>query len=316
MSSSLLSKRLRQLEQAGIVERRRRPDGKGNEYHLTPAGEELGPVVAQMGIWSERWLRRPIFEETPDTGVLMWWMRGTVKTDALPAGRDPFPLPRGPREAALLLARTTRGGFVPERSRVRRRHHRSQRPEDADRRVDGRRRPGRGAQQARHRTRRPRASRALLPEVVRTAPVRQRRAAPQSAATRPRLASEPSSRVALSQLREGDTQPETSPRRSTRHAEAARSGPGSLLLCVAERNSRRARWSLLHWTKSRAQHGPLLTAQSDSGYPQRPSRCSREIVERRFGFENRPANSIPRLVACLLRFARHGSEGLIPRCAS
>lgn len=40
-----------------------------------------------MGIWSERWLRRPIFEETPDTGLLMWWMRGTVKTDALPAGR-------------------------------------------------------------------------------------------------------------------------------------------------------------------------------------------------------------------------------------
>jgi DNA-binding HxlR family transcriptional regulator len=87
MSSSLLAKRLRQLERAGIVERRQRPGGKGSEYHLTPAGEELGPVVAQMGIWSERWLRRPIFEETPDTGLLMWWMRGTVKTDALPAGR-------------------------------------------------------------------------------------------------------------------------------------------------------------------------------------------------------------------------------------
>jgi DNA-binding HxlR family transcriptional regulator len=87
MSSSLLTKRLRQLERAGIVERRQRPDGKGSEYHLTPAGEELGPVVAQMGIWSERWLRRPIFEETPDTGLLMWWMRGTVKTDALPGGR-------------------------------------------------------------------------------------------------------------------------------------------------------------------------------------------------------------------------------------
>ncbi len=87
MSSSLLTKRLRDLERAGIVERRPRPEGKGSEYHLTPAGEELGPVVAQMGIWSERWLRRPIFEETPDTGILMWWMRGTVKTDELPAGR-------------------------------------------------------------------------------------------------------------------------------------------------------------------------------------------------------------------------------------
>ena len=87
MSSSLLSKRLRQLERAGIIERLPRPDGKGTEYHLTPAGKELGPVVAQIGIWSERWLRRPIFEETPDTGLLMWWVRTTVKTDTLPAGR-------------------------------------------------------------------------------------------------------------------------------------------------------------------------------------------------------------------------------------
>ena len=87
MSSSLLSKRLRQLEHAGIVERRQRPEGRGSDYHLTPAGLELGPVVAQMGIWSERWLRRPIFEATPDTGLLMWWMRGTVKREALPPGR-------------------------------------------------------------------------------------------------------------------------------------------------------------------------------------------------------------------------------------
>jgi DNA-binding HxlR family transcriptional regulator len=87
MSSSLLTKRLRQLEEAGLVERRARLGGKGTEYHLTPAGEALGPVVAQMGVWSERWLRRPIFEETPDTGLLMWWMRTTIKSDALPDGR-------------------------------------------------------------------------------------------------------------------------------------------------------------------------------------------------------------------------------------
>jgi len=88
MSSSLLSKRLRELERAGIIERRPIPDGRGHEYHLTQAGIELGPVVAQIGLWSERWLRRPIFEETPDTGLLMWWIRGTVKTDELPAGRS------------------------------------------------------------------------------------------------------------------------------------------------------------------------------------------------------------------------------------
>jgi len=87
MSSSLLSKRLRQLERAGIIERRQRLDARGSEYHLTPAGEELGPVIAQMGVWSERWLRRPVFEETPDTGLLMWWVRGTVNVGELPPGR-------------------------------------------------------------------------------------------------------------------------------------------------------------------------------------------------------------------------------------
>src|SRR2546429_9790949 len=69
MSSSLLSKRLRQLQLAGIVERRPRPDGKGSEYHLAPAGDELGPGFAQIGTWSARWLRRLTFEETPETGL-------------------------------------------------------------------------------------------------------------------------------------------------------------------------------------------------------------------------------------------------------
>jgi len=86
MSSSLLSKRLRELERAGIIERRPLANGRGSEYHLTSAGQELGPVLAQIGIWSERWLRRPILEATSDTGLLMWWVRTTVKPEALPAG--------------------------------------------------------------------------------------------------------------------------------------------------------------------------------------------------------------------------------------
>ena len=98
MSSSLLTKRLRQLEQAGIVERRPRLDGNGSEYHLTPAGEELGLVIVQIGFWSERWLRRPIFEKMPD-------IRSPDVVDARHhqgrrtsprAHRDPLPLPRRP----------------------------------------------------------------------------------------------------------------------------------------------------------------------------------------------------------------------------
>jgi hypothetical protein len=87
MSSSLLTTRLRQLERAGIVERRPREDGLGSEYHLTRAGEELGPLVEQMGVWGERWVRRPVSEQEADPAPLMWWIRGTINRDALPAGR-------------------------------------------------------------------------------------------------------------------------------------------------------------------------------------------------------------------------------------
>ena len=52
MSSSLLTKRLRTLEAVGVIEHR------GNEYVLTQAGEELQPLVEQMAVWGERWIRR------------------------------------------------------------------------------------------------------------------------------------------------------------------------------------------------------------------------------------------------------------------
>ena len=44
MSSSLLSKRLRELERAGIITRRPLEGERGHVYELTPAGEALGPA--------------------------------------------------------------------------------------------------------------------------------------------------------------------------------------------------------------------------------------------------------------------------------
>ena len=49
MSATLLAQRLRKLEEMGVV-RRVRGDG-GWEYRLTPAGEELRPIVLQIGHW-------------------------------------------------------------------------------------------------------------------------------------------------------------------------------------------------------------------------------------------------------------------------
>src|SRR6201981_2290335 len=51
ISRAVLVARLRDLEHHGVIERRSRADGNGHAYWLTPAGEELRPVVAALGLW-------------------------------------------------------------------------------------------------------------------------------------------------------------------------------------------------------------------------------------------------------------------------
>ena len=72
MSPTLLSKRLKSLERAGVVERRA-VAGKGvSEYHLTAAGREAQPIVELFGIWGQRWVRNRLREDDLDVGLLMW----------------------------------------------------------------------------------------------------------------------------------------------------------------------------------------------------------------------------------------------------
>ncbi len=86
MSSALLSKRLKTLERFGVIERRPRPGG-GHEYHLTAAGEELGPWVELMGVWGQRWVRRRVTPEEADPALLMWDVRRSINIDRLPDRR-------------------------------------------------------------------------------------------------------------------------------------------------------------------------------------------------------------------------------------
>lgn len=87
MSSALLARRLKELQFAGIVERRRRKGG-GFEYHLTPAGRELFPVVEKMGLWAQRWLRHDLINSANlDPDLLMWDIRRNVVARAPPRDR-------------------------------------------------------------------------------------------------------------------------------------------------------------------------------------------------------------------------------------
>jgi len=85
MSRTLLAERLEQLEDAGIVRSVARPCGRRREYHLTPAGEELRPLIECLGEWGQRWARAQIGAGDLDPGLLMWDIHRRVNLEALPS---------------------------------------------------------------------------------------------------------------------------------------------------------------------------------------------------------------------------------------
>ncbi len=84
MSPSLLSRRLSQLARAGLVDRR--TDGREVTYQLTPAGQELRPVVEMLGAWGVRWIGE-LGEADLDPKLLMWDLHRNVDPQVIPAGR-------------------------------------------------------------------------------------------------------------------------------------------------------------------------------------------------------------------------------------
>ena len=87
MSRTLLATRLEQLQRAGIVQCASRLGGRGREYKLTPAGEELRPLIDCLGAWGQRWARAQIGIGDLDPGLLMWDIHRRVNVDELPPKR-------------------------------------------------------------------------------------------------------------------------------------------------------------------------------------------------------------------------------------
>jgi DNA-binding HxlR family transcriptional regulator len=87
MSRTLLAGRLEQLEHAGIVQSVPSPRGRGREYQLTAAGEELRPLIECLGEWGQRWARAQVGRGDLDPGLLMWDIHRRVNLDALPQER-------------------------------------------------------------------------------------------------------------------------------------------------------------------------------------------------------------------------------------
>jgi DNA-binding HxlR family transcriptional regulator len=86
MSRALLSRRLRQLEDAGVITKASIAEGRGHGYALTPAGREFAPALEALGRWGQRWAVR-VERRNLDAGFLMWNMRRRIARDRLPEHR-------------------------------------------------------------------------------------------------------------------------------------------------------------------------------------------------------------------------------------
>ena len=88
MSPALLSQRLKELEETGVVERRPVPGEPAlHEYALTDAGRELQPLVESFGKWGQRWIPSKLSLEQLDANLLMWDMRRGLKFEPPPSRR-------------------------------------------------------------------------------------------------------------------------------------------------------------------------------------------------------------------------------------
>jgi DNA-binding HxlR family transcriptional regulator len=88
MSPALLSKRLKELEAAGIVTRSKViGEPQLFEYQLTKAGRELAPVIEGVGAWGHKWIKAEASLKKLDVNLLMWGIRGDINPAPMPLRR-------------------------------------------------------------------------------------------------------------------------------------------------------------------------------------------------------------------------------------
>jgi DNA-binding HxlR family transcriptional regulator len=106
LSRGLLSKRLRDLEHAGVIQIRPKPDGPGSTYEPTQAGRELSEVMLALQRWGSQWAE--LTPEHAHPGVVLWgWVSCHLDRGRLPRRRVlvrfDYPTLSGPGSRGWLL---------------------------------------------------------------------------------------------------------------------------------------------------------------------------------------------------------------------
>jgi DNA-binding HxlR family transcriptional regulator len=83
MSRTLLARRLRELQDAGVISVAPKRNGRGSEYQLTAAGEAIRPIIESLGMWSQRWSGADIDLGDVDDKFLPWGLRRILRSTVL-----------------------------------------------------------------------------------------------------------------------------------------------------------------------------------------------------------------------------------------
>jgi DNA-binding HxlR family transcriptional regulator len=106
LSRGLLSKRLRGLERAGVIQITPKRDGPGSIYEPTQAGRELSAVMSALQHWGLKWA--DLTPEQAHPGVVLWmWATFFLDRERLPRRRVlvrfDYPTLSGPGSRSWLI---------------------------------------------------------------------------------------------------------------------------------------------------------------------------------------------------------------------
>ncbi|HSK55948.1 MAG TPA: FAD-binding protein [Jiangellales bacterium] len=104
LSRALLTRRLRELQRAGVIEVRPKPRGRGSLYEPTRAGRDLWVVLGAISDWAQQWT--DVATEHADPEAVLWsWSQAYLRRDLVPARRVVvrFEFDRGGRPERLWL---------------------------------------------------------------------------------------------------------------------------------------------------------------------------------------------------------------------
>jgi DNA-binding HxlR family transcriptional regulator len=95
--TNVLTARLKELEQAGVVRRRVLPRPSGSiVYELTEYGKELEAIVVALGRWGAKSLGEPAADEIITTNSMVMALRSTFRPESARKTRASFEMRLGP----------------------------------------------------------------------------------------------------------------------------------------------------------------------------------------------------------------------------